>query len=324
MSEKDIVLVENVNALELFTKDGLDPLLAEIEKKATDFTPDTESDKGRKEIASMAYKVSKAKTVIESAGKGLVADWKNRAKVVDESRRASREFLDNLRDRVRFPLTEWESEESRKKEEIRKAFELERWMKEAHAEDEIWEREQTIKVQQAELERQQEERAQKEADEKAEAEREEAARIQAEGIRKAAEEKAQREAEETIKLARDEAEEAERDRIKAEERREREAKEATERARLTAELAEKEKTEAVERERKRAADAEAERERKRIEMKEMLKREDEYRAADRENRRKVNSAIVKAMGSEGIDEATAKKVVTLVASGSIPAMSIRY
>lgn len=48
------------------------------------------------------------------------------------------------------------------------------------------------------------------------------------------------------------------------------------------------------------------------------------READREHRGSINRTAMTALVDGGVDEVTAKKVVTLIAAGSVPAVSIHY
>lgn len=73
--------------------------------------PDTSTDKGRKEIAALAYKVTRTKTAIDAAGKKLNEDARAKINVVDASRRRIRDELDALADEARKPLTVWEDAE---------------------------------------------------------------------------------------------------------------------------------------------------------------------------------------------------------------------
>jgi len=68
--------LEEINALQVFTKDGIDPLLAQIKAEVENFEPDTSTAKGRAEIKSKAYKVILSKGVIDRAGADLVKGWK--------------------------------------------------------------------------------------------------------------------------------------------------------------------------------------------------------------------------------------------------------
>lgn len=117
MENKALIVVEKLNPVELFQEGGMGKVLAEIETKAFDCVADVSTEDGRKDIAAVAYKVARSKTLIDDVGKALVADWKKKAKIVDAARKEARDFLDALKDRVRAPLTEWEAIEKTKKAE---------------------------------------------------------------------------------------------------------------------------------------------------------------------------------------------------------------
>jgi len=107
----DLVILENVNAVEIFNGEGLDDLLSRITEEAKSLIPDLSTDKSRKEIASMAYKVSKSKTHLDELGKDLGSKWRDSIKAVDVERKKVRDTLDALRDEVRKPLTDWENKD---------------------------------------------------------------------------------------------------------------------------------------------------------------------------------------------------------------------
>jgi len=73
--------------------------------------PDLTTEKGRKAVASLAFKVVKTKTALDDAGKKLTEDKRKEIAAVDAARRNIREKLDELRDEARRPLTEWEEAE---------------------------------------------------------------------------------------------------------------------------------------------------------------------------------------------------------------------
>jgi hypothetical protein len=112
----ELVVIEKVNAVQVFAPGGIDDLLLKIEQEAKSIVPDITTPKGRKEIASIAHKVAKSKTQLDSLGKDLVAEWKTKASAVDAERKKMREFLDNLKTEVRAPLTEWEEKEAARQE----------------------------------------------------------------------------------------------------------------------------------------------------------------------------------------------------------------
>lgn len=315
MSEiTDLVVIEKTNALAVFTsQEQLDPLIEAIEKEARSLVPDLSTKKGRDAIASMAHKVARSKTYIDNAGKDLVAELKALPKQIDESRRLVRERLDALKDEVRRPLTEWESEQERiKAEEAMNAMHEEALVMDAEFDrqraakfeadhemallmNEKIDRDREEARQKAEqAKREHEERIKREAEEKARHEAEEAAKreIEAAAAREReatlAKERAEREAKEL-------AEKAERDRIEAEQRAERERKEAAERA-------EREKQEAIAEEQRKAHE-EAERIKRENEQKEQarlaeekrIKDEEARRAADENHRKVIGTAVVNGL-----------------------------
>lgn len=83
---------------------------AELAKIPVDLT----SEKGRKNIASAAYKVAKTKTAIDTARKDLTKEWREKINKVNETGGGMVDQLQALQDETRKPLTEWEEAESAK------------------------------------------------------------------------------------------------------------------------------------------------------------------------------------------------------------------
>lgn len=120
----DLIVVEKFDVAVIFTPDGMQGILQDIESQALAFVPDVHSDSGRKDIASLAHQVARSKTLIDNAGKVLTTDWKKKAKNIDNHRKTAREFLDDLKVKVRLPLSDWEVEQQLiKDEEARKECE---------------------------------------------------------------------------------------------------------------------------------------------------------------------------------------------------------
>ncbi len=105
----NLLVVEKVKAVEVFGGGGLNSLLKKIRHEAKSVVTDVTTATGRRDIASMAAKVSKSKTYLDSLGKDLVADWKQKSKLVDSDRKIMRDTLDELKAEVRQPLTDWEN-----------------------------------------------------------------------------------------------------------------------------------------------------------------------------------------------------------------------
>tara|TARA_R110000850_G_scaffold269167_3_gene401061 strand:+ start:15193 stop:16341 length:1149 start_codon:yes stop_codon:yes gene_type:complete len=100
-----------VTAGDVFVDKGLEPYLQQITDEANKFEGDISTDKGRKAIGSMARKVARSKTFLDGLGKELNAESKNKAKIVDNERKRCREYLDELRDKVRAPLDQYEAQQ---------------------------------------------------------------------------------------------------------------------------------------------------------------------------------------------------------------------
>ncbi len=89
-----------------------DAFYERIKAEAATLKPDLTTERGRKAIASMAYKVAQTKTAIDAEGKRLTEEWRDKVKTVDAARKVIRDRLDVLRDEVRAPLTDWEANEA--------------------------------------------------------------------------------------------------------------------------------------------------------------------------------------------------------------------
>lgn len=303
----------NIVPENLFVNNGLEPVLAEIKRKVDAFSPEIETAKGRKEVASFAYKIAQSKTFLDKAGKSLVADKKAEIKKVDEERRRAREFLDSEKDRARKPLTDWE--QAKKEEEERKRLEAEFIAdhEEALGMNDFFNRERELKRKEEEFARQEEERRAKEEEE----ERVRKAEEEIKRFAKEAEERAKREYEEKIRAEKERAERLEREAKEAAELAKTEAKEAAERA-------EREKKEAAEKARQ-DAEAKAKREKEAEEQRIAdEKAEAEKLAARRDHRAAVNREILKRLTGLGLSEKQGKAVICAVANGQIERMEIRY
>ena len=322
MSEiTDLVVIEPVNALAVFkSADQIEDILQKVEREVMSFVPDVTTAKGRKEIASLAYKVAQTKTYLDGLGKDLVAELKEIPKLIDSNRKTVRDRLDELKEKARQPLTDYEAEQERIKQEENARLAAEALAKQVEADHEIallMDREFDRQREEARIKAEQEQR---EREEKLKCEAAEAARVEAE--QKAQEEReaaARRELE--LKM---QAEQAERARIEAEQRAEREKKEAADRA-------EREKQEAIEAERKKAQE-EADRVRREAEAKEVariseekrIKDEEERRAQDKAHRKEVNHKILSDLLKAGASEEVAKNIITAIVKGEVFATRITY
>jgi colicin import membrane protein len=350
MSELAII-EHNAIAQAFAEKGGVDCLFERIKQETSSHVFDMSTDKGRKFCASMAYKVSKAKTLVDDFGKDLVAEEKKKLALVDADRKSWREKCDILRDEIRKPLTEWEDAEKQRIQSHESNISLIKSMANVDGLDSVltkarlddaeniaigenWQeyanqaaiaKDETIKLlksalatrlqyesEQAELERLRQETIQNQIIERE--------RIIAENAARQAKEDAER-------LARAEFERTERARLQAEAKEAqllRDAELAKQReqaaidaAKEAAKRAEIEKARAIENEKNRAI-AQALREKQQQEA------EDAERLANVNHRKKINNETLKSFIDNGIDETYAKPVMALIAKGLIKNVSIKY
>lgn len=214
----DLIEIEELNAVEIFSNKGLDDVLRAIKFNVSSVVSDVTTLQGRKEIASLAAKVASSKVALDNAGKDLVSDWKAKSKLVDNERKRSREFLDALKIEVRKPLTDYEIAEKEKEAAERLLIEIQIDHDEAIAMDLQVEKEKDLLRREAELKQKEEAIEKAEQDKKAEEKR----KLEAEQIKAKAKADAQAEAQVEIDRANKEkqaaiyeAEQKEADRLKA-------------------------------------------------------------------------------------------------------------
>lgn len=289
----------------LYVTNGLDKYLNQI-RQAVNEVPDVSTAKGRARIASLAASASRSKTAIEKPGREYLRHLKEQPKIIEAELRRFVIECDEIRDETRRPLTEWEAEQDRLKEEAeakKKAEQLAAEIEVAH--------EMALLMNDA-------------FDRDAKAKADEVERLRKaheEFIAQQAAEKAKREVEEKAK----------RD-IEAAEQREREAKLAQERAEQKAEQDKKDAAAKAEREKQDAiaaeklkAQQEAERVQREAKQKEDARLAEEKRvadeaakkAADKAHQAEVNNKAIAVLTSAGIDAECAKACVIAIIKNQV-------
>lgn len=332
---------------------GLDPYIERIRAEVTGHVPDLTTDKGRKAIASLAFKVRKSKTALDALGKQLVDDLKEIPKKIDAERKRMRDQLDALADEVRRPLDEWEAaEEARLQKHNAAVMRLSQAGANASAAldtdtlrsmiadvesttvDESWEEfeAEAHRVKAKALEALNTALA---AREKYEAEQAELARLRAEAEARAKRDEEERIAREAAERATREAEARAHAEYEAAARREADAKAAQERA-------ERERLEAIERQKQAEARAEAERlaaeqrakdAAEAARLAEVQRQADEAarveaeqrkREADQKHRIKLMGEAKQAFMGMNITEELARAIVLKIVRGEVPNVTINF
>ena len=326
MNMSELIIYEQIKieqqalAVAFSTDGGINSIIEQITTQAREKARnlDAETPKGRKELASIAYSVSKTKTWLDEQGKNLVSEAKSKIKVVDNERKAVRDQLDLLRDEIRKPVTDFEDAERKLLENAKQIKNLCESLKtptdefgnllssaqiktrldsvnEIIIDDNQYQAELKDIVELTQLWLKNLLHSVDEQEKQAE----EIKRIQAEEAAKAAE---------AERIARDE----------------RIAFEAAERERKAAEAeiakVQKEAEQAIENERKRI---EQERQSEKLEQERKAAIE-KARSEDKENRRTINCKALEAFIENNIEAEVAKSVLKLIVNGKIPNVSIQY
>jgi hypothetical protein len=327
---KELVVLADYNALEVFTGGRMQALLDDVKSRVDSIVADPTTTEGAATIRSIARRLGSTKSAIEQMRLDLVQDRKRELADIDKVGREARNFLDRLQADFRRPLTEIEEREKARKAAHEQALAeieaLPRWDGEKpSAEIEAliaradallnardWQ-EYAVKVMGAKLKAVQELRTRLDAQSKLEADRAEQARqAAAEAERQRLEREEQIRQEERTRAER-EAENLRREKEDAE-RRAREAEEEAARARAAAaEKEQRDAEDAVRRqqaEKERLARAEAERQ--------------ERAAADAAHRAAIHARIRDALADGGLPVTHAAALVEDIADGRIPHLQIIY
>ncbi len=321
----------------LYVTNGLDKYLNQI-RQAVNEVPDVTTAKGRARIASLAASASRSKTAIEKPGREYLRHLKEQPKIIEAELRRFVIECDEIRDETRRPLTEWEAEQERLKQEAeakKKAEELAAEIEVAHEMallmNDAFDRDAKEKADEIE-------RSQKERDERIAAEA--AAKVKRDADLAAQQEReasARREAE--LKLQAELAErdrlgaikQAEEDKRLAEIRRQDAINEAEDRKAAALVQAEREKQEAIAAEQRKAQET-ADRIQREAKQKEDARLAEEKRvadeaakrAADVEHRRTINRQAVADLIANGLPEDCAQKCVAAIAKNLISSVRITY
>lgn len=339
-----LVTIETLTPAAVFAPGGVEGIISKLEAEVRAIRTDISTDGGRKEIASIAYKVARSKTALDEMGKNLVADIKAQAGKIDADRRVIRDRLDALKDEVRKPLTDWEDAEKNRvagheqtlaamtqllhtpaacSDDIRRHLEeLSRlaqrdWQEFASratmTADEVRSRLNQSLADMTKREQEAAELARLRAEQAAREQAEREAKIATQAAERAkaeAEARARREADQVAAKAAAEQQRVEREKAEAIARAER----AEEEKKAAAEKAERDRLAAIEAERKRVADAAAK-----------GAAEKARREQNKAHRAKVNREITLAL-SEVLtgDAAEAAALIEAIAAGKVPHVSINY
>lgn len=302
---------------DVFVPGGLNPVLLAVDKEIKKFKKennlDMEKKKDRDILRSFCADIPRSKVFVDDKRKLFVADKKAELKIIDNECKIFRDAMDQKKIETRKPLTEWEDAEKARIEAERQLEIFNMEHEDAIAENNIFDREKSIALKEAEIARQEEENRQKEEFERLEKERIE----REERFKKEAAEKAKRDTEDKIRFEREEKERIEREA--------KEAKEKAERDRIAAEEKAKADQKAAVQKAKDDADAKVKAEKEADDKRKVDEKEiAQAKAANKHHQASVNNKILSALSDIGISNDLGKKLIIEIAQARIPLLYIRY
>ena len=118
-NEITLDVIETLTPSVVFIDGGVEDIVSKLENYVRSISLDATTEKGRKNIKSVAYKVARSKTALDDMGKKVQADAKAVVDKVNADRRVISSRLDALRDEVRRPVDEYEAREKERVDGIR-------------------------------------------------------------------------------------------------------------------------------------------------------------------------------------------------------------
>lgn len=109
-------VISQDNAEQYYTTGGLTPFIEKVKGHVLGEVPDLTTVAGRKRIASLARQVSSSKVAVINPSKEYLRRIKALPKLVEAELREFTRTMDELRDEVRSPLTNWEQAEKERKQ----------------------------------------------------------------------------------------------------------------------------------------------------------------------------------------------------------------
>ncbi len=110
----ELVVIEKINPVAVFAENGLDDILKKIDDHFRSIVLDPSTAKGREEIRSVAFQITKTRTALFKSAKDLTEDWRTKTTAVNKERGRMEEHLLALEEEIRKPLTEFEEREKQR------------------------------------------------------------------------------------------------------------------------------------------------------------------------------------------------------------------
>lgn len=111
----ELIELKDYQIKAVFDTGGSEKIIAALEEAERNFVyPDASTAKGRKEIISFAAKFSRAKKLLDNAGKELSAYYMAKINPINAERKKLRSVCDQLKRKARQPVTDFENAEAKR------------------------------------------------------------------------------------------------------------------------------------------------------------------------------------------------------------------
>lgn len=114
----------NKSPLEMFTRERLTHMIAQMEKWNLSQEVDATTQAGRAAIISRAHLFTRSKTFVDGIGKDTVSDWTQKTKEVNAERKFFRDEMDRIKTETRRLVTEFEAAEKQRVEFVTRNFQF--------------------------------------------------------------------------------------------------------------------------------------------------------------------------------------------------------
>ena len=116
-SKNELLTFKNQSAMTVYaSQDGLAEFIHLALEEVEGFEHDMKTAASRQRTKSLARKVGSLSIRLDSIGKDLTSEWKEKSKVVDANRKSMRDQLKLIKEKAREPLDIWEAEKQAEKD----------------------------------------------------------------------------------------------------------------------------------------------------------------------------------------------------------------
>lgn len=118
-----LAVIERETALSVLTDpERADEFVKRVRDAVAGQPADIATAKGRKDIASRAFKVAQTKAALDKARLDLTAEWRKNTELANAAGKRITVQLEELKAEVRAPLTEWETAEEERQAFVKRAI----------------------------------------------------------------------------------------------------------------------------------------------------------------------------------------------------------